>query len=322
MSRVPITGIRECCVSDAESRELLEKLRETNGVIRDRVRAVASGRKTGLYLCGRAGIAKTTIVRELLDSSGATYRYENGASTALAIFNKLEEFPEHTLVLDDVGPCFNDKHFFPLMLAALGKGDRNNVRVVRYETSRRRREVRYRGGLIFISNLDLGGHSPDVVRALKERINVIHYDPSDRQIEAVIRQIAAGRNPGVRKREALEVAEFLMEACREKVRLSIRLFAEKALNDFRDWKAGRTETHWQDLILSDLSEAAVVDHDRVRTGNEVVNDIHRQALLEVWSKYQTSAERIAAFKALVGRGKDCMYSVRRAMLREGIAAVL
>jgi hypothetical protein len=312
------TRFKEWDVSDAESRELLERLNQMKGVIRDRVKAVASGRKTGLYLCGRAGIAKTTIVCEMLDSCGATHRYENGASTALAIFNKLEEYPEHTLVLDDVGECFNDKHFFPLMLAALGKGGKNNVRVVRYGTGPRVREVRFRGGLIFISNLELGGHSPRVVTALKERINVIHYDPSDKQLEAVVRQIAASRHWGITRCEANDVATFLIQECSDRgVRLSIRLFVEKALNDFRDWKRRETETHWQDLIKSDLVEAAVVDHTRVVPSRRIVAAQLREALTQVWTRYSTSAERIQAFKELVGKGKDCMYATRQAMLNEG-----
>jgi len=178
-----------------ETRAKLQVLEQRNKLVRDRVMAVADGRKTGIYLYGRPGIAKTTIVTETLRQHAVDHEYIPGHMTALGLFNALAEKPDAIFVLDDIGGCISEKKFFTLMLSALGKPDSTGARLVRYRTGSKDRHINFRGGICFISNLPVSGHSAQVLEAFRQRIRVLEYDPTDAEIEAQIRMILVRSRP-------------------------------------------------------------------------------------------------------------------------------
>ena len=61
------------------------------------------------------------------------------------------------------------------------------------------------------------------------------------------------------------VAEFLVQECRRRgTRLTVRLFVDNALRDFRMWKAGGLENHWTVLVRATVAKAFVPQRRVVR----------------------------------------------------------
>jgi hypothetical protein len=137
------------------------------GVVRDRVRGVASHGLPGFYLYGRAGTSKTYTVRTTLASLNCEYVYHAGHLTPIGLFELLEENPTKVIVLDDVASIFDQPKALSILLAALGKQP-DGSRIVKYKRQGRTIRVAFSGGIIAISNLELHGNA--VVDALRSRV--------------------------------------------------------------------------------------------------------------------------------------------------------
>jgi hypothetical protein len=216
----------------------LQQLHRRHSLIRDRVRAVVHKEANGVYLHGRPGSSKTYIVCTTLGNLDERYAYSNGHLTPLGLFELIEENPNSVIVLDDVSMIFKQPRALQILLAALGTPhDGSRTRTVRYKKGGDDRTVFFDGSIIAISNLALAGHSNEVLDALQDRVHAMSYEPSDDEIEAHIFEIASLGLRGTSPREALKVARFLIDQCRELgVRPSVRLFVDKALTDYRLWK--------------------------------------------------------------------------------------
>jgi len=190
-------------MTDADFADL-DALDQQLAIIRDRVRGVASGYYTGFYLYGRPGTSKTFTVRKTLDEEGIRYQYHAGHITPMGLFELLEAHPEDVIVLDDVAQIFQHSTAKQLFLAALGNpSDAAGTRIVTYRRQGGPLPAPFRGGIIAISNLDLP-HDP-MVDAIRSRVHPHKYDPSDGQIAALMRQIAA--NGFHFRHESMSVAE-------------------------------------------------------------------------------------------------------------------
>jgi hypothetical protein len=223
-------------MSENEQNGSLAELQQRLKVIRDRVRGVALRQHTGFYLFGRPGSSKTYTVRTTLDQMGTQYAYHSGHLTDLGLFDLLRENHDRIVLLDDVSSIFKQKVALQILLAALGNqpSDRG-VRIVKYKRRGLEETIRFTGGILAISNLEL--HAEPVMEALKSRVNYLKYDPTDQQIEALMLEIASkGWTTPVGTMtpdECREVAEFLIaESHRLSVRLDMRNLVDKAFPDF------------------------------------------------------------------------------------------
>jgi hypothetical protein len=94
------------------------------------------------------------------------------------------------------------------------------------------------------------------------------------------------------------VAEFLVRECRKRgTRLTIRLFIDSALPDFRLWKAGETENHWEDLVRVSVAEKFVPQTHAIRgvpPGDQTKND--RRIVLAICEKFSDPMDRVRAWK--------------------------
>ncbi len=295
-------------------RDALETLYSRQAVVRDRVRGVALKLHTGLYLFGRAGTGKTHGVRQTLEGTGVPYHYHDGHLTDLGLFDLLEEQHDRVIVLDDVSSLFERKVGLQLLLAALGnQPDETGQRLVKYRRQGRDETIRFTGGIIAISNLEL--HSAPLLQALKSRVHYLKYDPTEDQIAALFLDIAgrgwpSGR-PLLSARECRSVAEFVIEEARRlNVRLDIRLLVDKAFPDYLQHRSGHTEAHWKDLVRATLEEQLIdLKHtvvggkpgraERKRDEQEVVRDI--------LAEFHTKAEQLAAWRDRVGKSDRAFY---------------
>jgi hypothetical protein len=244
----------------------LKELEEEFSIIRDRVWGVSNGFSNGFYLHGPPGISKTfTVVNFLVDKS-IPHEHVQGQLTGSALFDVIEENPDGVIVLDDVSAIFGDPKAVQILLAALGSPPNGSrIRKVPYRTARGTRVVDFTGGIVAISNLALDEHRNSVIAAIKSRVDIQEFDPTPEQVEALVFKIAMEGPAGLAAEEAMTVAEFLVLECRRRgTRLTIRLFVDNALRDYRMWKAGGLENHWTVLVRATVAKAFVPQRQVVR----------------------------------------------------------
>jgi hypothetical protein len=280
--------------------QCLQEIETQYTIIRDRLRCVCEGYSSGFYLYGPPGVSKTHTVREFFENRSFEHKYFRGHLTGSGLFDLLQENPDSVIVLDDVSNIFrNDDKGVQVLLAALGAppaGSRG--RRVTYRTARGEREVEFTGGVIAISNLGIDEHGNDVIDALADRVHIQKFDPTPNQVEAMIFKIAMNGPGGVTAEDAVVVAEFLVSACRERgIRLTIRLFTEKALPVFRMWKDKRSETHWTVLVRADVDREFVARRHAGRdmsVSNQMEAD--RRIVLAICKEFSDPMEKVRAWK--------------------------
>ncbi len=286
-----------------------ELLRQVK-IIKDRVRGVVHGQSSGVYLHGRPGTSKTYMVRSTLDTLAVNYSYSNGHLTPIGLFDLIAENQDRIIVLDDVSAIFNQPIALQLLLAALGnQHDGAKARQVKYKTAKETRIVRFTGGLVCISNLPLDGHHHEVLAALKDRAFVVNYEPTDDQIIALILKLAEEGVGGVSPDKARMVAVFLIEQCKLRgVRPSVRLFVDKALKDFKLHDAGKCETHWRDLVVSNLEQQVVqLEHPTKDLSREEQVEAERRIALDTYLSFGTRAERVEQWNSRTGKSQAALY---------------
>jgi hypothetical protein len=217
---------------EANKKSLLAELHRRQGVVRDFVRGVAHGYKSGLYLWGRPGTAKTHTVLTVLEREiKEPYVYQRGHLTPLGLFELIAENSVTTIVLDDLASILKSDVALQVLLSAL-EGPAPGGRPVIYR--RQGKEVRtlFRAGIVCVSNREL--HDDEVLSAFKSRVHTLNYDPSDAQLGALMMGIAEcgwpTARPTVTPDEAATVARLLIgEMLRLRCRFDLRLFVNKAL---------------------------------------------------------------------------------------------
>lgn len=282
-------------------------------VVRDRVRGVAKGHHTGFYLFGRPGTSKTYTVRKTLDELAVPYCYHDGHLTPIGLFDLLEEQHDRVIVLDDVSAIFNQQIALQLLLAALGnQPDESGTRIVKYRRSQRNEVVRFTGGVICVSNLDLQGDP--IVNAVKSRVHYLEYDPTDEQLAALMRMVAVkgwpASSPVINPTEGLEIAEFLIsESKKLDVRLDMRHLVDKAFPDYLQHRNGDAETHWKDLIRTTLEEHLLdLHHTPVKPrSRQDQKALEQQIVREIVGIYNTKDERLTAWDQRTGKSSRAFY---------------
>lgn len=293
-----------------DSPDLYEDLMTQTKVVKDRIRGVFHGQHNGMYLHGRPGTSKTFVVRTTLETLGANYAYSNGHLTPIGFFDLLADNRDRVIVLDDVASLFNQPIALQLLLAALGNPhDGSKARNVRYKTAKGDVVVPFTGGVICISNLPLAGHHPEVLAALRDRINVINYEPSDEHIIALIHKIACYGVGNLPPEKCRMVAVFLLQQCKlREIRPSVRLYVDKALKDYALYEAGKTETHWRDLVVSTLEQQLVeLRHPQRDLSRAEQVEAERRIALDIHLSFETREERIEQWEVRTGKSQATFY---------------
>jgi|SRR5579871_3800745 len=308
-----------------DGKNCLGDLLEQQKIVVDRVRAVALGFSTGLYLHGRPGTSKTYTVRTTLAELGARYAYHNGHLTPIGLFDLLSENREQVIVLDDVSNIFDKPAALQLLLAALGNGpETDQPRMVTYKSARGDRTVRFSGGIICVSNRSTDQCRQTMFSALTDRIPVIAYEPTNDQIVALIRHLAENGVRDVGIEDTIEVATFLIDECgKRNVRPSIRLFVDRAISDFKFHRSGQSETHWKDLISSNLERKPLrLEHPAREIGRAQRVEEERQVALEILQTHDSLEDRLAEWNRRTGRSRAALYRRRAELHSAGSLATM
>ncbi len=145
------------------------------------------------------------MVRSTLDELGTPYVYINGHVTPIGLFQAIQENPTHVIVLDDLASILKSDTARQILLAALGSSTGTGAREVRHVTARGTKSVVFTGGVICIANSRLNERQ-EIFSAIRDRVSVICYDPSDDEIIEQIFSIAGSGPRGVTPQDAIVVA--------------------------------------------------------------------------------------------------------------------
>ena len=238
------------------------------------------------------------------------YHYHDGHLTPMGLFDLLGEQYDRVIVLDDVSEIFAQKIALQILLAALGnQPDEQGTRVVKYRRHGSKEEtVHFEGGIVMISNLEIS--TGPVLQALKSRVHYLCYQPTDQQIAAMMRAIAAKGWRSLSPAECLEVAEFLIaESQRLNCQLDLRLLVDKAFPDYLQHQNGDAETHWKDLIVTTLEAKLIhLQHtEPAKASRQATKGKEQQLVREIMAEYQSREEQIAAWEAITKKSQRAFY---------------
>src|SRR5262249_50035617 len=155
--------------------------------------------------------------------------------------------------------------------------------------------VHFTGGAVFISNVELS--TTPLIQALKSRCHSHHHNPSNDQLAALMRNIAA-KGESLTPEEGAEVVSFILaESERIGSRLDVRLF-QKGGGDYRLWKEGKSESNWQVLV-----------GEAIRQNAHTVFGIHDdRVIVEALAKEGTpTSEQAREFAAITGKSERTFY---------------
>lgn len=236
----------------------LASLGKKANLICDHCRAVVEGYKTAFYLYGPGGVGKSFLVLQYLESLAAAYQLWNTRMTAKGLYQTLEHSPDAIHVLEDMERLTKDSDAQGVLRSACWSQP-GRERVVTWTTATEgARKFTFRGGLILLSNRPLAD-LPEL-RALATRIEVYHFEATDAEMAAKMRQLAAmgyrlHGNVGISPDECLQVTEYLLKECRAAgCTLDLRL-QQKAFQSYMQYAADCCFSHWEDLVTASVREA-------------------------------------------------------------------
>jgi len=145
--------------------------------------------------------------------------------------------------------------------------------------------------------------------AFKSRVHTLNYDPSDAQLGALMLAIAEFGNHGITPEEALTVARFVIgEMLRLQVRFDLRLFVNKALPDYQQWKDDETESDWRDLVVASIEEHLVaVRHPEEHASRAGRMEEERAIVREILREHERREDRVRAWKERTGKSERAFY---------------
>jgi hypothetical protein len=290
---------------------LLTELGGRQAVLRDYVRGVARQYTTGFYLFGRPGTAKTHTVRWVLEEEiREIYVYQRGHLTPVGLFELIAEHPDKVIVLDDLAAIFRNDVALQILQSALehpAPGDRSRTRVVKYRRKGDELHAPFRGGIICVSNREL--HDDDLLGAFKSRAHTLNYDPSDAQLGALMLELAERGSLPVPPAEAREVARFVIEGMlRHGCRFDLRLFVNKAIPDYVQWKDDETESDWRDLVTAAIEEHLVaVRHAGGRPSRADRKEEEHAIIREIEKEQPPGEARLRAWSERTGKSSRAFY---------------
>jgi hypothetical protein len=294
----------------------LAELRKRQAILRDYVRAVARQYAMGLYLHGRPGTAKTHTVRAVLEEEiREIYVYQRGHLTPMGLFELLAANPDEVIVLDDLGAILKSDVALQVLLAALEHPmGRDGSRIIKYRRQGEEQRAIFRGGMICVSNREL--RDDDVLGAFKSRVHTLNYDPSDAQLGALMLDIAdrgwpiGAANPEIEPEAAHTVVRYLIgEMLRLSCPFDLRLFVNKALPDYQQWKDGEAESDWRDLITASIEEhlVAVRHSEEPPVSREARKEEEQSIVQEIMRDHASRDERVRAWIKRTGKSERAFY---------------
>ena len=105
------------------------------------------------------------------------------------------------------------------------------------------------------------------------------------------------------------MAIFLLQEYKlREIRPSVRLFVDKAIKDYALYEAGKTETHWRDLVVSTLEHQLVeLQHPQRDLSRTEQVEAERRIALDIHLSFETRQERIEQWEVRTGKSQASFY---------------
>jgi hypothetical protein len=296
-------------------RQHLEQFEKKLQIVRDGTQGVAQGYGTGLLVWGPGGVCKSHTVNQELQQSQAYYRVSNSHMTGRGLFDLLDKYPDAIHVLEDVEQMMSDKNAIGVLRSALwgqrrdgGRGPQE--RWITWTAHCKHLETLFTGGIIVISNkslLDL----PEL-QALKTRILCMHLHPTDNELRALMRFIAAqGFAHGVLSMDANECQEVCEYLIAESLSLHRPLDIRLLVNSFPvylQWQEGDSGCHWKDLVAALVRERPTVFQADVAIGSRAARKAQELAIArEIQGTTTDREERRRLWEERTGKSEKALY---------------
>lgn len=100
------------------------------------------------------------------------------------------------------------------------------------------------------------------------------------------------------------IGELLRLGCR----FDLRLFVDKALPDYQQWKDDETESDWRDLVTASVEEHLVAVRHPDGPATRADRKDEEQALIrELVDAFPTRAERVREWSRRTGKSERAFY---------------
>ncbi len=263
-STIPISQTLE--LSDVDE-ELLDNITERRNTLASMLRGVVDGDTTAFFCYGPGGHGKSKLIREVLAGHNKVKIWSCDMS-ARGLVDVLEEFPGHIHFFEDLEKVYRDTDCQGILIAACG-GKRGSKRIVQWHKHRVSKSFEFTGGIIISSNTRLDS-KPGRLGAVASRFSPQQWKLSDPELAALMQQIALteSKEYGLTQAEAWEIANFViteMERRSGQGKIDLRTYCEQAIPDFKQWKDGRTSSHWHALVRARINGAPVHENRAHRT---------------------------------------------------------
>ncbi len=299
----------------AEDRGHLESLDKKFQLIRDRVAGVVNGTATGFYLYGPGGVSKSYTVIEQLKRMRADYVVFNSRATGRGLFNILRDHPDSIVVLEDMERLFRDAGAQGVLRSALwGQQGRaspgRQERMVTWTNPKETLSFFFTGGIVVTANRPLDDW-PELA-AIKTRVAVMHFQPTQAEVRALMRKVAAGEyvHEGfpVEPAACAEVCEFVLAECRGIDRpLDMRLLVN-AIGDYLQDVVFHAGCSWRDLVAARIRERPTHFRDEVVIGGR--EERLQRELNEaeaICKEAKTRDDRLRLWRERTGKSQASFY---------------
>jgi hypothetical protein len=179
---------------------------------------VGKGIQPSLLVTGGAGLGKTFLVKQTLESLGLKesigFVHFKGRATAAGLFLTLFENSNSVIVLDDCDSVFKDADAVNILKAALDSYDTRRISYLSSKPLKDEdgipvpRSFEFRGKIIFISNIE----QSNLDEAIKSRSFVADISMNTTQMFTRIKQLLETMEPRIpiaAKQKALEIMQEL-----------------------------------------------------------------------------------------------------------------
>ena len=117
-------------------------------------------------------------------------------------------------------------------------------------------------------------------------------------------------NPEIEPEAAHMVAHYLIgEMLRLSCPFDLRLFVNKALPDYQQWKDGEAESDWRDLITASIEEhlVAVRHSEEPPVSREARKEEEQAIVQEIMRDHASRDERVRAWIKRTGKSERAFY---------------
>ena len=224
----------------------------------DRVRAVAQGYTTALFVFGPGGMGKTHHITTELDGlCGQGWIHHTAYTTPKALFLALHAAPAAIHVFEDCESMYKVDVASSILRAACG-APRGGLRRITYQTAAEDLTCVFTGGIIIVSNESLARKGSGPLNAVASRFRPLKWELTREEIMATILTMAANasddRGLHLKIADRMDVAKWMIDSMADDatLRVDLRTFAEHALPLYAQAVNGDSVTDWKQMLLTTL----------------------------------------------------------------------